>query len=221
MTTLSNTVSSTQPLQEISTLPVMEQFYTIQGEGFYQGRAAYFIRLGGCDVGCVWCDVKESWDASIHPQKSISTIIEQMKADIPGNGHTKPIVVATGGEPLMHNLNELTSALQQDGFETNIETSGSHPLSGHWNWICLSPKKFKAPLDEILIPANELKVVVFNKSDFGWAEKYAALVSPSCKLYLQPEWDKAAEMMPLIIDYIKANPQWELSIQLHKYIQVP
>lgn len=200
---------------ETSTLPVMEAFYTLQGEGFHQGRAAYFIRLGGCDVGCFWCDVKESWDAAKHPQQTIATIIKEAKK-YPGR-----LAVITGGEPLMHNLDELTSALQQQGFETNIETSGSSPLSGKWDWICLSPKKFKAPLPEILPVANELKVVVYNKSDFKWAEEYAAKVSSSCKLYLQPEWSKWQEITPLIIDYIKANPQWELSMQLHKYINVP
>ena len=209
---------------ETATLPVMEHFYTLQGEGFHQGRAAYFVRLGGCDVGCVWCDVKESWDAAIHPQKTIGEIIQLIQSGIAGSGKTnnrQVLVVITGGEPLMHDLDELTLQLQQHGFETNIETSGAHPLSGHWNWICLSPKKFKAPLPGILPAAHELKVVIFNKSDFAWAEQYAALVSPTCKLYLQPEWDKAATMTPLIIDYIKANPQWELSLQIHKYINVP
>jgi organic radical activating enzyme len=196
-------------------LPVMEHFYTIQGEGYHQGRAAYFIRLGGCDVGCVWCDVKDSWDASKHPLMSIDELVATVK-QTPGK-----LVVITGGEPLMHDLTALTSALQKNGLETNIETSGSSSLSGSWDWICLSPKKFKAPLPEILPKANELKVVVFNKTDFAWAEKYAAQVSPSCRLYLQPEWDKAAEMTPMIIDYIKANPQWELSLQVHKYINVP
>ncbi len=198
-----------------TSLPVMEHFYTIQGEGFHQGRAAYFIRLAGCDVGCVWCDVKDSWDVSKHPLIEI----ESLKTGVENSG-TK-LVVITGGEPLMHNLDELTTALQNEGFETNIETSGAYPLSGKWDWICLSPKKFKAPLPEIIPFANELKVVVFNKSDFDWAEKYAAQVSPGCKLYLQPEWDKADEMIPLIINYIKANPKWELSIQLHKHINVP
>lgn len=197
------------------TLPVMEYFYTLQGEGFHQGRAAYFIRLGGCDVGCVWCDVKDSWDADKHPRYSIEQLISEVKKT------PTRLVVITGGEPLMHNLNALTSALKEAGVETNIETSGAHPLSGHWDWICLSPKKFKEPLPDILPYANELKVVIFNKSDFDWAEKYAAQVSPSCKLYLQPEWDKAAQVTPLIIDYIKANPQWELSLQVHKYINVP
>jgi 7-carboxy-7-deazaguanine synthase len=196
-------------------LPVMEHFYTLQGEGFHQGKAAYFIRLGGCDVGCIWCDVKDSWDAEKHPKYNIEYIISNVEKT------AAKLVVITGGEPLMHNLNPLTSALQLKGFETNIETSGAHPLSGSWNWICLSPKKFKAPLPEILPFANELKIVVFNKSDFDWAEEYAAKVSPNCKLFLQPEWDKAAIVTPLIIEYIKANPKWELSLQIHKYINVP
>ncbi len=196
-------------------LPVMEHFYTLQGEGFHQGRAAYFIRLGGCDVGCVWCDVKDSWDAEKHPKIEITNLVAEVKKT------STELVVITGGEPLMHNLDELTAALKAAGLQTNIETSGAHPLSGNWDWICLSPKKFKAPLPEVIPHANELKVVIFNKSDFEWAEKYAALVPPSCKLYLQPEWDKAAQVTPLIIDYIKANPQWELSLQLHKYINVP
>ncbi len=193
----------------------MEHFYTIQGEGYHQGRAAYFIRLGGCDVGCVWCDVKDSWDADKHEQFAIGNLQLAIK-----NTPAK-LVVITGGEPLMHNLDALTAALQSAGLETNIETSGAHPLSGSWNWICLSPKKFKAPLPGILPLANELKIVIFNKSDFEWAEQYAALVSPACKLFLQPEWDKAAVVTPLIIDYIKQNPQWELSLQIHKYIHVP
>jgi 7-carboxy-7-deazaguanine synthase len=200
---------------ESKSLPVMEHFYTLQGEGYHQGRAAYFIRLGGCDVGCVWCDVKDSWDAEKHPKYEIGSLISEVRKT------PTEIVVITGGEPLMHNLDELTKELQQAGLKTNIETSGAHPLSGTWDWICLSPKKFKAPLPEILPHAHELKVVILNKSDFDWAEKYAALVSPQCKLYLQPEWDKAAQMTPLIIEYIKANPKWELSLQIHKYINVP
>lgn len=211
------------------TLPIMESFYTIQGEGFYQGSAAYFIRLGGCDVGCVWCDVKDSWDASKHPQLSINAIVEQAVNEVNSQSTSNyklqttnsVLAVVTGGEPLMHNLDALTDALHQKGFRTNIETSGSSPLSGNWDWICLSPKKFKAPLPEVVPFANELKVVIFNKHDFAWAETYAAQVSPTCKLYLQPEWDKAATVTPLIIDYIKANPKWELSLQLHKYINVP
>lgn len=197
------------------TLPVMEAFYTIQGEGFHQGRAAYFIRLGGCDVGCFWCDVKESWDASAHPQLSIDEIVAGALR-YPGR-----LAVITGGEPLMHNLDALTQRLQQEGFETNIETSGSSPLSGSWNWICLSPKKFKGPLPSILPLANELKVVIYNKTDFQWAEQHAAAVAPGCRLYLQPEWDKSAAVTPQIIDYVKDHPQWELSVQVHKYINVP
>jgi 7-carboxy-7-deazaguanine synthase len=200
---------------EITSLPVMEHFYTLQGEGFHQGKAAYFIRLGGCDVGCVWCDVKDSWDADKHPKMKVESLKLKVKET------SAEIVVITGGEPLMHNLDELTKKLQDAGLKTHIETSGAHPLSGSWDWICLSPKKFKAPLPGVIPLASELKIVVFNKSDFVWAEKYAALVSPSCKLYLQPEWDKAAEITPQIIDYIKAHPQWELSLQIHKYINVP
>lgn len=205
-------------------LPVMESFYTLQGEGFHQGKAAYFIRLAGCDVGCVWCDVKESWNASLHPLFGIKEIVQKAITETkaghrPSNNHQ--LVVITGGEPLMHDLTQLTNSLHAAGFLTNIETSGSSPLTGEWDWICLSPKKFKAPLEEIIPLAHELKIVVFNQSDFDWAEKYAALVSHSCKLYLQPEWDKASEITPSIINYIKANPKWELSLQIHKYIHVP
>ncbi len=222
-------------------LPVMESFYTLQGEGYYAGKAAYFIRLGGCNVGCVWCDVKESWDASLHPQLAINNIIEKAIEESgiqPGafpiqTSHPdllsvvrrplskKSIVVVTGGEPLLHDLGELTDALHQAGFQTNIETSGSAPLSGRWDWICVSPKKFKAPLPQIMPVANELKVVIFNKTDFAWAEQHAANTSSQCKLYLQAEWSRRQQMMPLIIDYIKAHPQWQLSLQVHKYIDVP
>ena len=193
----------------------MEHFYTIQGEGFHQGRAAYFIRLGGCDVGCIWCDVKESWPAEGHPVLNIEEIVSTVKQS------GTPLAVITGGEPLMHNLDSLTTALQQQNIETNIETSGSSPLSGSWDWFCLSPKKFKAPLPEILPVANELKVIVYNSSDFTWGEQFAAQVSGKCKLYLQPEWSRADKMTPLIVDYIKKNPKWELSLQLHKYINIP
>ena len=196
-------------------LPVMESFYTIQGEGFHQGRAAYFIRLGGCDVGCVWCDVKESWDASKHPKIEIENIVGEALT------HPGRLAVVTGGEPLIHNCAELTNELHRAGFTTNIETSGSYPLSGDWDWICVSPKKFKAPLPEILPLADELKVVIFNKSDFSWAEKYAQMVSGKCKLYLQPEWDKSPSVTPMIIDYFLKNPKWEFSLQIHKYIHVP
>jgi organic radical activating enzyme len=193
----------------------MEMFYSLQGEGYHQGKAAFFIRLAGCDVGCVWCDVKDSWDASKHPQLSIDEIVNAALA------HPSKIAIVTGGEPLLHELDPLTTALKTAGFQTHIETSGSSPLSGQWDWICLSPKKFKFPLEESVAAASELKVVVFNKSDIEWAESFEKRVSPNCKLYLQPEWDKADTMTPLAIDYIKAHPHWELSAQLHKYIQVP
>ena len=199
-------------------LPVMESFYTIQGEGYYQGNAAYFIRLAGCDVGCVWCDVKESWDATKHPVLSVQRIVEEAKKNIVSD---KAVVVVTGGEPLLHNLDYLTSELHKEGILSNIETSGSSPLSGEWNWICVSPKKFKPALPEVLALANELKVVVFNKSDFEWAEKNALATNEDCKLYLQPEWSKMEEIIPLIVAYIKENPKWQLSLQIHKYIDVP
>ena len=193
----------------------MEMFYTLQGEGYHQGKAAYFIRLAGCDVGCVWCDVKESWDASKHPVLSIEEIVTSALA------HPARLAIITGGEPLLYNLDALTTALKKEGFEVNIETSGSSPMSGNWDWVCLSPKKFKAPLTESVQAASELKVVIFNTHDFEWAETYAKQVAPNCKLYLQPEWDKSNEITPLVIEYMKAHPKWELSAQLHKYIQVP
>lgn len=212
----SNNVLQISPSEDFGcNLPVMEHFYTLQGEGFHQGKAAYFIRLGGCDVGCVWCDVKDSWSFDAHPKMSVEEIAKTIKAK------NAPMAVITGGEPLLHNLNALTNAIKKAGISTNIETSGSSPLSGQWDWICLSPKKFKEPLPDVLPLANELKIIVFNKSDFGWAEKYAALVSKDCKLYLQPEWSKAERITPQIVEYIKANPKWELSLQIHKYINVP
>lgn len=193
----------------------MEHFYTLQGEGFHTGRAAYFIRLGGCDVGCVWCDVKDSWDAAGHPLMT-TTEIADIAAAYPGR-----IAVVTGGEPAMHDLTFISDELHKAGFALHIETSGAHPLSGRLDWVTLSPKKFKAPLGECLLQANELKVVVYHKSDFAWAEQHAAKVSPDCRLYLQPEWSKREEMTPLIIDYIKQHPQWQLSLQTHKYINIP
>ncbi len=197
------------------TLPLMEHFYTIQGEGFYTGKAAYFLRLGGCDVGCVWCDVKESWDANSHPKVGINTMLQYIKEA------KAQMAVITGGEPLLHHLDELTALLHQNNIETNIETSGSSPLSGNWDWICLSPKKFKEPLLEVIEKANELKIVVFNKSDFEWAEKFAALVNEKCILYLQPEWDKSTQMLPQIIEYVKLNPKWKISLQTHKFMKIP
>ncbi|GGG98126.1 7-carboxy-7-deazaguanine synthase [Parapedobacter pyrenivorans] len=196
-------------------LPLMEEFYTIQGEGYHTGKAAYFIRLGGCDVGCHWCDVKESWDAELHPLTAADTIIEHAKQ------HPSKAVVVTGGEPLLYNLDYLTQGLQSAGIKTFIETSGAYPLSGYWDWVCLSPKKFKRPLPDVLAAAGELKVIVFNKSDFDWAEQHAALVHTTCRLYLQPEWSKTHEMTPLIVDYVMQNPKWEISLQTHKYLNIP
>lgn len=196
------------------TLPIMETFYSIQGEGFYQGHAAFFIRLAGCDVGCVWCDVKESWDAGQHKLRSIDSLLDEVKSS------ETEIVIITGGEPLMYDCCPLTTALQTAGYKTHLETSAAYALSGQWDWICVSPKKFKAPLEEVLAKANELKVVVYNKSDFDWALKHAARVSEDCLLYLQPEWSKEKKMLPLMTDFIQKNPQWKLSLQIHKYMGV-
>jgi len=196
-------------------LPLMEEFYTIQGEGYNTGKAAYFIRLGGCDVGCHWCDVKESWDAELHPLTTADQIVANASV------HPSKAVVVTGGEPLIYNLDYLTAQLHDRGIKTFIETSGAYPLSGDWDWICLSPKKFKAPMPHVAENAHELKVIVFNKSDFEWAEYHAKMVSPDCKLYLQPEWSKSKEMTPLIVDYVMNNPQWEISLQTHKYLNIP
>jgi 7-carboxy-7-deazaguanine synthase len=196
-------------------LPLMEAFYTIQGEGYYQGKAAYFIRLGGCDVGCHWCDVKESWDVDAHPRVSVEQIVREAAA------FSGRMAVVTGGEPLMHNLDALCEALRAQGFQTNIETSGAYPLSGSWDWICFSPKKFKAPHEGIFDQAHELKVVIYHKSDFAWAESFARRVNPACKLFLQPEWGKSDQMLPLIIEYVKENPRWEVSLQIHKYMNIP
>jgi organic radical activating enzyme len=194
----------------------MEQFYTIQGEGVYAGYAAYFVRLGGCDVGCVWCDVKESWDAEKHPKYSIEEIVKWVKLAMPSG-----LVVITGGEPLMHSLHAFTSALGEAGYRTHLETSGTHPLTGNWDWVCFSPKKFKAPLPEIYSKAHELKVVINHPSDFDWAETHRAQVGSNCLLYLQPEWEKQDTHLPRIIAYVKENPQWRIGLQTHKYLQVP
>lgn len=193
----------------------MEHFYTLQGEGLFSGQAAYFIRLGGCDVGCVWCDVKESWNAAAHPRMSVEDIVAAATSQ-PGR-----IAVITGGEPAMHDLSALTQGLKQAGFRRHIETSGSSPLSGELDFVTLSPKKFKAPLPGVLQRADELKVVVFHKSDFAWAEQHATQVRPDCLLFLQPEWSKREQVTPLIVEYIRQHPQWRLSLQTHKYIGVP
>jgi organic radical activating enzyme len=203
------------PIPITLSLPLVEAFYTIQGEGFHQGKAAYFIRLGGCDVGCIWCDVKESWDASAHPLQTVSEMISRAKK-FPGR-----IAVVTGGEPLMHNCGPLTRELHAAGFQTHIETSGAYPLSGEWDWICLSPKKFKQPLAGPVDQADELKVVIYHPSDFSWAESYAEKVKPACRLFLQPEWSKREIIVPLITEYILENPKWTFSLQLHKYIHMP
>jgi 7-carboxy-7-deazaguanine synthase len=195
--------------------PVMEDFYTIQGEGMNTGRSAYFIRLGGCDVECVWCDVKESWDANKHPLLTVSDLLQKVK-----ESQTK-LVVITGGEPAMHDLTALTSVLKEHGYELAIETSGAHALTGTWDWICLSPKKFKAPLPENMQYAHELKVVIYHPSDFEWAEKYKAMVNDYCTCLLQPEYSKHTKAVELIVDYVKNNPAWRISLQTHKIINVP
>ena len=195
-------------------LPLMEEFYTIQGEGFYKGTAAYFARIGGCDVGCHWCDVKESWLAELHPPTAAVEIAENAAS-------YSNTVVITGGEPLMWNMNPLTKLLKDKGVNTHIETSGAYKLSGTWDWICLSPKKNKLPTEEVYAEAHELKVIVYNKDDFKFAEEQAAKVNKECILYLQPEWSKRDKMMPHIVDYVMANPKWKVSLQTHKYLNIP
>ena len=200
-------------LQKGELLPLMEAFYRLQGEGFYKGTSAYFIRLGGCDVGCHWCDVKESWTAEAHPLVPVDTIVAEALA------HSKTIII-TGGEPLMWNLTLLTEKLRAGGARTHIETSGAHPLSGTFDWICLSPKKIKRPVGDVLQKANELKMVIYNNNDFLFAEEMAAQVSPDCLLYLQPEWSKRDKVIPKIVDYVMAHPQWKASLQMHKYLDI-
>ena len=200
-------------LQKGEILPLMEAFYSLQGEGFYKGTAAYFIRLGGCDVGCHWCDVKESWAAEAHPLVPVDTIVTDALV------HSKTMII-TGGEPLMWNLDLLTEKLRAAGARTHIETSGAHPLSGTFDWICLSPKKIKRPVGDVLQKANELKMVIYNNNDFLFAEEMAAQVSPDCLLYLQPEWSKRNKVIPKIVDYVMAHPQWKASLQMHKYLDI-
>jgi 7-carboxy-7-deazaguanine synthase len=196
-------------------LPLMEAFYTIQGEGRFTGHPAYFIRLGGCDVGCVWCDVKESWEAGKWPIQPIEDIVAEAEK-FPGR-----LVVITGGEPLMYELGPLTALLKEKGFTTNIETSGAHPFSGDFDWVCFSPKKFKKPHPSIYQEADELKVVVFHSSDFDFAEEHAKLVNEDCELRLQPEWSKAEKFTPSIINYAKNHPNWKISLQTHKFMDIP
>ena len=196
-------------------LPLMEAFYTVQGEGVHAGKAAYFIRLAGCDVGCVWCDVKESWDASGYPRVSVA----QMAEDAQASGAN--LVVITGGEPALYDLTALCDALHDRGMAVHIETSAAHEIRGQFDWVTLSPKKFKAPLPTELSKADELKIIVFNKSDFEWAETYAGQVSNDCVLLLQPEWDKRDSMAPMLVEYVKTHPQWRISLQTHKILQIP
>ncbi|MBT8274459.1 MAG: 7-carboxy-7-deazaguanine synthase QueE [Bacteroidia bacterium] len=195
-------------------LPLMEEFYTIQGEGYHKGTAAYFVRIGGCDVGCHWCDVKESWNAELHPPTETSKIIDNASK-------YSDTVVVTGGEPLTWDMTKLTEGLKEKGMKIHIETSGAYPLTGQWDWICLSPKKMKLPLNDIFQKAHELKVIVFNKDDFRFAEEQAAQVNEDCILYLQPEWSKRDKMIPLIVDYVMQNPKWKVSLQTHKYLNIP
>lgn len=196
-------------------LPLMESFYTIQGEGSHSGKAAYFIRLAGCDVGCTWCDVKDSWDETAHPRIEVSKIVDSAIKS------KSRLAVITGGEPLMYNLESLTQNLKSNGFQTHLETSGAHGLTGIWDWICLSPKKFKKPLQEAFDCADELKVIVYNKSDYLWAEEMAEKVTSECKLFLQPEWSKSKQMLPQLIEYVKDNPSWQISLQVHKFMDIP
>ncbi|HLS11491.1 MAG TPA: 7-carboxy-7-deazaguanine synthase QueE [Flavobacteriaceae bacterium] len=195
-------------------LPVMEAFYTIQGEGMYQGVAAYFIRLGGCDVGCHWCDVKESWNADEHPVHTVNKLVSAVPTHV-------EMVVITGGEPLTWNMDKLTKALHEKGKRVHIETSGAYKVTGQWDWFCLSPKKRKLPTEKSYALANELKVIIYNKNDFVFAEEQAAKVGPDCMLLMQPEWSKRDVMTPLIVDYVKKNTKWRISLQTHKYIDVP
>lgn len=195
-------------------LPLMEEFYTIQGEGFHTGKAAYFIRVGGCDVGCHWCDVKESWDANLHPPTNADTIVEN------ANKYSDTVVI-TGGEPLMWSMDYLTQQLQLKGIKTHIETSGAYQFSGTWDWFCLSPKKTMLPLQEAYDNADELKVIIYNKNDFQFAEEQAKKVGENCKLFLQPEWSKKEKMTEQIVDYVMRNPKWSVSLQTHKYLNIP
>ncbi len=195
-------------------LPLMEAFYTIQGEGYHKGAASYFIRIGGCDVGCHWCDVKESWNADTHPPTAVADIVTEASK-------YSDTVVVTGGEPLTWNMEPLTNALKDKGLQIHIETSGAYPLTGQWDWICLSPKKLKKPTTDIYPLADELKIIVYNQNDLQFAEEQAAKVSADCKLYLQPEWSKRETVMPLIVDYVMKNPQWRVSLQTHKYLNIP
>ncbi len=208
----------TQEIQDLvnkgKMLPLMEEFYTIQGEGYHKGTAAYFVRIGGCDVGCHWCDVKESWIASLHPPTETEKIVDNAT-------RYSDTIVVTGGEPLMWDMTELTRQLKAKGMQVHIETSGAYELSGTWDWICLSPKKMKLPTQGVYDKANELKTIIYNKDDFRFAEEQAAKVNSDCILYMQPEWSKRDKMIPEIVDYVMANPKWKVSLQTHKYLNIP
>ena len=196
-------------------LPLMEAFYSIQGEGFFAGTAAYFLRIGGCDVGCHWCDVKESWDSTLHPPTLVTDILEDIKK------YNVDTVVITGGEPLMWNLDNLTNLLKVNNYKTHLETSGTHPLSGSFDWICFSPKKMQSPINDIKLFASELKVIVSNKHDLIWAKAQCIGVNNKCKLYLQPEWSKKDIVLPMIIEFVQENKEWCISLQSHKYMNIP
>lgn len=203
------------PKVESVQLPVMEAFETVQGEGHHTGTPAYFIRLGGCDVGCHWCDVKESWDPDLHPKTSVEEIVSRALE------FKTRVAIITGGEPLMYDLDELTTELKSSGFNLNIETSGAYPLTGTWDWICFSPKKFKTPKEEFYSASHELKVIVYNRSDLRWADDHADKMNEDAQLFLQPEWSREKEMLPLIVEHVKQNPRWRISLQTHKYIGIP
>jgi organic radical activating enzyme len=207
--------NTTELKSEGSVLPVVEEFFTLQGEGYQTGRAAYFIRLGGCDIGCSWCDSRFSWNPALHPMVETSTLIEHV---IESGADS---VVVTGGEPLMWNLDLLCNGLKSKNISTFIETSGAYPLSGRWDWICLSPKKNMPPAGEMCKVADELKVIIQDKSDFEWGERYCGMVSQECRLFLQPEWSRFELIIPEIVDYIKKNPKWRISLQVHKYMHIP
>ncbi|MGB0918190.1 MAG: 7-carboxy-7-deazaguanine synthase QueE [Flavobacteriales bacterium] len=204
-----------QLLEQGKILPIMEEFYTVQGEGFHTGKAAYFVRIGGCDVGCHWCDVKESWDASVHPLINVEDVVKNAS-----NQPAKTVVI-TGGEPLMFNLSFLTERLRQEGMNVHVETSGAHPFSGNFDWVCLSPKKTSPPQTEYYENAHELKVIIHNRHDFEWAEEHAERVNEHCMLFIQPEWSKRDEVMPQIVEFVMKNPRWNISLQSHKYMNIP
>ena len=208
-------IAANKKLEAGIELPVMEIFYTIQGEGFHQGKPAYFIRIGGCDIGCHWCDVKDSWPAANHPKVKVRDLVTK------ASEAATDLVVVTGGEPLLYDLHLLTQGLKALYLKTHVETSGAYKLTGDWDWICLSPKKVKPPTKEIYPHANELKIIIYNHDDFKWAEEHAAQVNRECHLFLQPEWSKIDRMLPHIIDYVKQNPKWRISLQAHKYMNIP